>query len=176
MLRTAASRTLRAATTTAAAAAVSSTAAASPRPACGLGAATSPYGPFTNSTSPGGGVNANNIRKQPGLARLDTTRRSYSNRDVPGPDADTATRCSPCDKGRGNATPKMKEVVAKILKAEDYYALFGVARSASEDEIKKSYRKLALQLHPDQNTAPGLGLADIALHVIDTRFEPSCFS
>ncbi len=34
---------------------------------------------------------------------------------------------------------------------EDYYQLLGVSRNASDDDIKKSFRRLAMKYHPDRN-------------------------
>lgn len=53
--------------------------------------------------------------------------------------------------------------------ASDYYQTLGVERSASADEIKKAYRKLALKYHPDRN--PGDKTAEEKFKEVSTAYE-----
>lgn len=55
------------------------------------------------------------------------------------------------------------------MEDRDYYKILGVSRGASEEEIKKSYRRLAMQYHPDRN--PGNKEAEEKFKIASEAYE-----
>jgi len=86
---------------------------------------------------------------------------SQNNSSSPSPSPSSST--SPPSSSDGSSAAR-----ALIAKKDDYYAILNVSRGATEVEIKKSYRKLALVFHPDKNKAPE---AEEAFKLVNSAFQ-----
>ncbi len=51
----------------------------------------------------------------------------------------------------------------------DYYEILGIQKGASQEEIKKGYRKMALKFHPDKN--PGDSEAEARFKEVSGRMK-----
>lgn len=57
--------------------------------------------------------------------------------------------------GERSYTEEHVQLIRNIRRNNDYYAVLGVEKTCSVEEIRKAYRKLSLKVHPDKNKAPG---------------------
>lgn len=90
----------------------------------------------------------NNESEEQPKKRRGRPRKSYNTHDASENSSKEETDTSNEKKRRGRP-PKGSTTTHKLKRVTDYYEALGVSPNADMDEIKKAYRKLAMEMHPD---------------------------
>ncbi|KAJ8766762.1 hypothetical protein K2173_007829 [Erythroxylum novogranatense] len=79
-----------------------------------------------------------------------------------------SARCVDDVNGGRSYAEEHVQLVRRINRNKDYYAILGVEKTCSVEEIRKAYKKLSLRVHPDKNLAPG---SDEAFKKVSNAFK-----
>ncbi|KAG8851693.1 hypothetical protein FRC20_001675 [Serendipita sp. 405] len=123
-----------------------------------------------DSTQPNGSA-GHSTSSEPFAGREGMKHRTTHTQDAPSVGGSSAaSKGKSRDDEKREYTPEQLAVVKRIrkCKATEYYEILSLQKDCEEAEVKKAYRKLALQLHPDKNGAPG---ADEAFKMVSKAFQ-----
>ncbi|XP_045464639.1 dnaJ homolog subfamily B member 14-like [Harmonia axyridis] len=71
------------------------------------------------------------------------------------PSLELRKKISPKCRTRSHTPDELDEIIIQILNSHNYYDILKLDKDATDKEIKKSYKQLALILHPDKTQQPG---------------------
>ncbi|KAJ1412279.1 hypothetical protein SESBI_20543 [Sesbania bispinosa] len=65
-------------------------------------------------------------------------------------------------------TEEQISIIREIKRKKNYYEILGLEKNCTVEDVRKSYRKLSLKVHPDKNKAPG---AEEAFKAVSKAFQ-----
>lgn len=103
------------------------------------------------------------------LSQADAFQSGNSPRNVSNSPSSSCTPSeSSCTRRVSSYTEEQVTIVREIKRKKDYYDILGLEKGSSVEDVRKSYRKLSLKVHPDKNKAPG---AEEAFKMVSKAFQ-----